>query len=100
MEQVYLFGVAAIDDRIKTVVAGSPWTALMETAFYENKTVNRMWADALPLAFQGKSGSFVRLLRKTLLSEPDSEFLRKVAAERNTLRSIEKLMRRTFQLSS
>ncbi len=94
---------AAIDNRIKAVVAGSPWASLMEDAFYENKTVNRMWAEILPVSFKERPGEFVRLLTDTLLTDPESELLRKVSEDRNIYPSIEKINEKnipTFIISS
>ena len=81
---------AAEDSRIKTVIAGSPWTNFYH-AFYENNSVNRMWAEILPVTFTFAKGKIVRLVRDLLLSDPMSQMLQDFSKERDTSLAIKVL---------
>ena len=85
---------AAQDPRIKVVVAGSPWTVLLKTAFYENNSVNSMWANILPVPFGMIGGSFLRTLRETIHTNPASPLLKALEDERNAYDAVKVLNKR------
>ena len=84
---------ASEEPRIKAVVAGSPWTEILKTAFYENNTVNESWAFFLPIPFSKTGGAIARKLRKALLSNPFDPFIQNFGKDRSIYPVIEKLNR-------